>query len=386
MRRLVVDGTSERWVGRGFPWVYPREVVSGGARPGEEVLIVDRRGRTLGRGLAEAGFLAARVMRHDGGPLDEGWLRSVLLRARALRDRVVDPDTDAYRLIHGENDGLPGVRVDRYGDWAVITLDGRGVDPLAQRIADWLAERGVAGIGLCYRPDPRDTGGHPGPRPLRGAVPGQVIAKERGVRFAVDPLDGPDVGLYPDLRPVRAWLEPHWAGRTLINLFAYTGAFTVCAAAKGAAATVSVDLSEGALQRARGNLALNAIDGSDHTFEADDVFRALDRHRRRGTRFDVAVIDPPSFSRGVARFAAKKDWPRLVAATARVLAPGGWLVVASNQGQLSPRAFDTAIEAGLRKAGRAGQLLLATGQGPDFPAITTFPEGRYLKVRIFAVP
>ncbi|MBX2802443.1 MAG: class I SAM-dependent rRNA methyltransferase [Myxococcales bacterium] len=384
---LVVNGYAEQWVGRGFPWVYPKEVVRGGGRPGEQVSIVDRRGRVLGRGLADRGFLAARVFRHADAPLDALWLAATLERARALRRLVVDEATDGFRLVNAENDGLPGIRVDRWADWAVVTLDSDAMVPLLDDLAQWLVdEEGVSGVALCYRPDPRDERTVPPGRLLHGEPPeAPVVVRERGLRFAVDVLDGPDVGLYADMRQVRALLEPYWAGARVLNLFAYTAAFSVAAAAHGAAHTHSVDLAAPVLERARANFALNELPTDEHLFEAEDTFKALDRLRRRGVRFDRAIVDPPSFSRGKATFSAKKDWPRLVAATARVLDDGGLLVVASNQGELSPKVFDGAISDGLRKAGVAGQLLWAAGQGPDFPASTVFPEGRYLKVRVLRV-
>ena len=388
---LTVDGYSTRWLSQGFPWVYPKEVVKGSARPRDEVLLRDQGGRVLGRGIADRGFLAARVMRHDDGPLDDAWLARTLERARALRREVVDPDTTGYRLVNGENDGLPGIRVDRWGPWAVVILDSPSLGALVPRVVAWLraSDDPPSGAALCYRRDPRDeewTRLDPPPGLLYGTAPeGAVEITERGLRYGVVPLDGPDVGLYADMRRVRAWLEPSWRGKRLLNLFAYTGAFTVSAAAHGAIASASVDLSAGSLERARDNLSRNGLRSDEHEMVVDDVFKVLDRYRRKGVTFDRIVVDPPSFSRGAAVFSAKRDWPRLAAAAVRVLDDGGWFVACSNQGELSPKAFDGLLTDGLRKAGATAQLLLAASQGPDFPAATAFPEGRYLKVRVLRV-
>ncbi len=388
---LTVSGYSARWLSQRFPWVYPKEVVNGSARPGDEVVLRDQAGKVLGRGIADRGFLAARVLRHDDGPLDDAWLDGVLSRAAALRRVVIGPETTGFRLIHAENEGLPGIRIDRWGPWAVIVLDSPSLAALVPRLVAWLQgfDDPPHGISLCYRRDPRDelpARLAPAPGLLVGEAPkGPVEVLERGLRYGVLPLDGPDVGLYADMRRVRAWLEPTWRGARVLNLFAYTAAFTVSAAAHGAESSVSVDLSAGVLDRARDNLERNGLATPDHELVADDVFKALDRLRRKGHKFDRVVVDPPSFSRGADIFSAKRDWPRLAAAAVRVLDDGGWLVAASNQGELSPKAFDGLLLDGLRKAGAEGQLLLAASQGPDFPAATSFPEGRYLKVRVLRV-
>ncbi len=379
---LVVNGYSAGWLRKGFPWVYPKEVVRGGAAPGAPVELRDGQGQVLGRGIADRGALAVRVFRHGEGPLDDDWLDGVLGAAVMLREAVVEEGTTGYRLVHAENDGLPGLRVDRWGDWLVVVLDSVSLRAMAERVTAWLVDRfAPKGVVLCFRGAER-----PGPELAAGEAPsGPVEVLERGLRYGVAPLEGPDVGLYADMRPVRAWLEPHWAGTRLLNLFAYTAAFSVSAGCHGAAEAVSVDLSSSILERARDNFLRNGLDPDAHRFEAEDVFKALDRFRRKGERFDRVIVDPPSFSRGRAPFAAKKDWPRLAAAAVRVLVDGGWLLVASNQGELSPRAFDGLVAEGVRKAKAGAQLLLATGQGPDFPAATSFPEGRYLKVRLYRV-
>lgn len=382
---IVVDAYSEGWLRKGFPWVYPKEVTKGGARPGAEVVVRSGGGEILGRGLADDGFLAVRVLRHDDGPLDQAWLDGVLDRARALRDRVVDRDTDGYRLVNAECDGLPGVRVDRWREFATITLDSIALQPLVAGVADWLARAlEVRGVVLAYRPDPRDRERPIPPTALvAGHAPrGPVRVRERGLELDVYPLEAPDVGLYPDMREVRAWLEPTWGGARVLNTFAYTGAFTVSAAHHGASEVVSVDLSRGSLDRLEANLRLNGHDPAAHETLAEDVFKALDRFRRTGRRFDRVILDPPAFSRGEGTWSATRDYPRLVAAAARVLDDDGWIVAASNQGELSPKQFDGLIGDGLKKAGRDAQVVVQLGQAPDFPSATWFPEGRYLKVRV----
>lgn len=388
MRRLTVNGHSERWLRQGFPWVYPKEVIGKPAKPGEAVTVVSQRGVALGTGFADDGFLAARVLRHEAGVVDAAWVAAVVARAVALRDVLLDEQTDGYRLVNAESDGIPGVRIDRWASWFVITLDSPSLAPLLPWLRDALIDRfPTEGVVFAYRPDPRDRRQvkqwTPRPGLLWGDEPtGEVTVHERGLRFAVDPMTGPDVGLYADMRQVRATLEPFWKATRVLNLFAYTGAFSVAAAAHGASEVVTVDLSRKVLERAKRNMTLNDLPVDDDAFVAEDCFKVLDRLRRQGRRFDRVIVDPPSMSRGEAVFSGTKDGSRLFAAAARVLATDGWLVAASNQGKMSPKVFDGVVADGLHKAGRKGQLLWALGQGPDFPAGTWFPEGRYLKVRV----
>lgn len=388
---IVVDGYSERWLRRGFPWVYPKEIVAGRPRPGELVTVRAGNGDVLGRGLGDEGWIAARVMRHDDGPVDADWADGVVARALALRDAIIDPDTDAFRLIHAENDGLPGVRVDHWAGHLVVTLDTPAVASLVAPVLDAIARRRPVGsVHLAYRPDPRDprdfARAEPAAGRWRGEAPGDVIVRERGLRFRVRPAEGPDVGLYADMRATRAWMAPHWRGRRVLNTFAYTGAFSVAAAAGGAAEVLTVDLSEKYLARARENFAENGLGADDAAFVAEDTFRALDRLRRKGERFDVVIVDPPSFSHGPdGTWSAERDYPRLVAAACRVLAADGWLVAATNLGQLSPHQWQGEVEDGVRRADRRAQELMRGFQSPDFPAASWFPEGRYLKVGVWRV-
>ena len=388
-RDLVVNGYSERWLRKGFPWVYRKEVQSGGGSAGSEREVRSADGKVLGRAILDDGWIGARVFRHDAGPLDASWLHTTLDAAAALRERVIPPETTGYRLVHGENDCLPGIRIDWWHHFAVIILDSPSLARFLDGIVLWLEQtRRPRGILLCYRQDPRDerdfSSVDPAPGLIAGHKPtGPIRVQERGLSLDVYPLEAPDVGMYADMREVRVLLEPHWGGMSVLNTFAYTGAFSVAAALNGASEVVSVDLSSKYLDRAEDNFRANDLDPEQFEFVAEDTFKALDRMRRTGRQFDRVILDPPSFSRSDAGvWSAKKDYPRLVAAACRVLAPDGWLVAASNQGELSPRDFAGFVADGVSRAQRRSQLLWWVGQAPDFPAAGWFPEGRYLKVAI----
>jgi 23S rRNA (cytosine1962-C5)-methyltransferase len=381
---VVVDGTSERWLRRGFPWVYEAEVVSRPATvaPGEVVALVARDGTALGAGLwAETGKVAVRVFRHDPGPVDALLLANRVAAAR--RRRVLPPETTAWRWVHGENDGLPGIRLDVWGEHRMVTLDDGSLRGLVDPILDAAGE--AASAWLCWRGE--EGGDVRPPERVRGqGGDADVLVLERGRRFLVRPSAGADAGLFCDMREVRAWLEPHWAGRRVLNTFAFTGAFTVAAAAQGAVRVVSVDLSGPHLERARQNLLANGVDPERHPLVRDDVFRALDQLRRGGERFDVVVADPPAVARGRSgAWSGARDRPRLVAACSRVLEPGGWLVVSCNQGAVSPREFTDLLGQGARKAGCWLRVLHQGSWPADYPAALHFPESRYLKCYVLEV-
>lgn len=394
-RRLRVNGHSATWLRQGFPWVYPNEVVGSLPKPaGTEVLLESADGVVLGRALTDDAWIAARVYRTDGGLLDEAWMRTRLDDAITLRERLVlGEDTTCARLVHGENDALPGVRVDKWGDYLTVIVDTPAVRALLPLLVDALVERlAPLGVFLCYRLDSRDTRDPsqftPAPGWLYGEAPegGEVVVIERGMAMRVRPGEGPDVGSYPDMRDVRTWLAPHWAGRRVLNTFAYTGGFSVAAKRGGAAEAVSVDLASVSLERARANFVANGLDPDASEFLAEDTFRALDRFRRTGRRFDLVVVDPPSFSHGPeGMWSAKKDLPRLVAASVRVLDRRGLLVVASNQGQVSPREFRGAMAEGFKRAERVAREIAFLGAAVDHPALVTFPEGHYLKVGVWVL-
>ncbi len=387
---IRVNGYSEKWLSKGFPWIYPKEVVAGTPAPGESVVVRGESGAVLGRAIADHGWLAARVFRSDGEEIDEDLLGGRLGRAAALRDLVVPAGTTGYRLVNGENDGLPGIRIDWWSHYAVVALDSPSLAGLLPALVEWLqVEREPRGIYLVWRPDPRDDRDFSTASQATGLIAGHAPAGDIAVlegdtRVDVRLPDAPDVGLYCDMRAVRTWLADYWGGASVLNLFAFTGVFSVAAARGGATDVVSVDLSAAALERATHNFRVNNLDPDRYEFLAEDAFKVLDRYRRTGEGFDRVILDPPAFSRGPSGiWSGQKDWPRLAAAAARVTNAGGWVIAACNQGEISPREFRGLVAQGFERAGRSAQLLASLGQSPDFPASVTFPEGRYLKVDVY---
>jgi 23S rRNA (cytosine1962-C5)-methyltransferase len=372
----IVDGHSEEWLRKGFPWVYDEEIVAidEALQAGAEVAIRARNSASLGTGIvADDGKVRIRRFRTDEGPIDAAFLAERV--AEAVARRRIDEETDAYRIVHGENDGLPGIRIDRWADVLSVVLDSPSLERVALPLLDALAH---ASASLVAR------GKGNTPKWVRGERRPEVVVRERGLRFLVRPEDGQDAGLYCDLRDVRAWMAPHWAGRRVLNTFGHTGAFTVAALAAGASEVVHVDLSPTYCAWAEKNLALNGLAGA--VFVVDDALKALDRLRRTGERFGVVVLDPPAFSTSESgAFAVERDYGVLAANAVRVLEPGGWLIAVVHQGAIGPRQFQQFLLDAEHRTGRSLRILHQGSPPIDFPAALSFPESRYLKVSILEI-
>lgn len=305
--------------------------------------------------------------------------------ALALRQACIEPAlTDAYRLVHGAADGRPGCYVDRLGPYLLC----QSSHPVAKDPWPWMvASLGAAGVyhKLHRR---RLEGMEPAeaaPRLWWGKpAPSRFVIRENGLRFELSFEEGYSVGLFLDQRDNRrrvltghvAAHFPLWrpapgetkGAREVLNTFAYTCGFSVAAARAGARVT-SVDLSHKYLEWGRRNFQLNGLDPSEHEFVSGDVRDWLRRYQRRGRRFDLVLLDPPTFSRsktgGV--FRVEKDLAAVVTAAALVVRAGGVLFVSSNAAQWPPRGFVEAVHAGVQAAGRRIQQEHFVSQPPDFP-------------------
>jgi 23S rRNA (cytosine1962-C5)-methyltransferase len=298
-------------------------------------------------------------------PTSLGGLTDPLARCEALRAGLWRPgEGECYRLINGAADGLTGWHVDRYGDWLwVIHDEGTPLGPLPAARGAYLLEALVD----------RSRGEQRPPSLWRGeAAPERLTLLEAGVRYSLSLSDQLSTGLFLDQRPQRAWLaalprvERGPLGRVL-NTFAHAGGFSI-AAAVGGAETVSVDLSERWLARVPEQMALNGINPRAHLTLTGDVFDWLRRLAKRGERFDLIILDPPSTSVGKKkrRWSAKQDYPELVALALPLLSPGGRLLTATNHRQLTPRRFAELVCGSLPEHMRLERVC---APGVDFPTV-----------------
>lgn len=371
---------------RGHPWVYrdrlPQDLRASqrSIRSGTWVRV--RCGTFEGVGLWDARSpIAIRLYKQrdpQRAPLrapDAAWLAQIIRRAWQVREPLRRPEssTTAYRWLYGESDGLPGVAVDLYGDYAAIEVYAESLEVLL----DWL----VDGLGACASLKGIVLKGDDGVRVLRGRPPPRdLIVEENGLRMHVDLRAGQKTGLYLDHRENRRYLEPWCAGKRVLNCFAYTGAFTLYALRGGAVAVTSVDVAAQAAQEAARNLQLNGYDPDAHPYVVADCFDLLDEYAAQGRQYDLIVLDPPSLARAkTSRYAAQRAYVRLNQAAISCLPPGGLLATASCTSQVAPALFREALGEAAARAGKRLLVLHEAGHALDHPVAASFPEGRYLK-------
>jgi len=398
-RRVAVRVTRDalRQVRGGHPWVYDGSVVSAShdAPPGALAVIFDDRRRFAAIGLWDpTSPLRVRVL-HAGQPaaVDAGLWADRLDRARHRRAPLVDAgSTTGFRCVNGESDGLPGLVLDRYGDTAVVKLYTPAWFPhLAELVPLLVAAAGVDRLVLRLSRAVADgtTHGLADGQVLVGSVPdGPVEFLEHGLRFGADVVHGQKTGHFLDQRDNRALVGSMAAGGHVLDVFACTGGFGVHAAAGGARAVHTVDVSEPALATARANMARNrevpAVAACRHTTEAGDAFDVLAGHAAAGRRWDLVVIDPPSFApRQDAVERALRAYARLTALGLAVTRPGGVLVQSSCSSRIDADTFHRQLREVSTAAGHRLEELARTGHALDHPA--TFPEARYLKTAFVRV-
>ena len=378
MERLTLTPDTLSPLRRGHPWVYTSglEEPSDLPPPGTPVQLLDARGKPAAFGLADTGPIAVRVLdRHPEKPTE--LLQRRIRDAHELRPAVLPHDTNAYRMVHGEGDGLSGLVIDRYDHTAVLRLYAACWEPYLEDIIHTVAS--MDGIETVLRRfGVRRVDGRDGAEVLHGPDPGEpILIHEAGLKFLARPFTGQKTGLFLDQREHRIRMAQHCAGKELVNLFAYNGGFSVHAAAAGAKRVISVDVATGALEDAKENFRINGIDPDNHTFVSADVF-----HWKPDTLVDVVISDPPSLTHGKdADNAARKAYRDLAQRTGAMVKTGGLLATASCTARLNWERWEQAVREGLEKSGKWSWLWRGA-EPPDHPVAMGHPEGRYLKFAV----
>jgi 23S rRNA (cytosine1962-C5)-methyltransferase len=379
-----------RRVHLGHPWIF-REAFGSrkvGEPTGSLVDLVANNRNFLARGYVDSDHpIAIRVVSRDPDERvhpGSGVIAARFARAVKLRWQILGTQRPtALRLFSGENEGLPGVTVDRYGDFVVVQWLSAGALPWRDELYEAITAS-VAPRGIYDQKRVRSLGGQAAPEPAVKAVgeeaPLEIVVEEEGCRFAVDVTAPLGVGFFPDMRLGRDAVARRAAERRVLNLFSYTGAFSVRAAKAGATEVVAVDTSAKAHARARRNYELSGLDASHVELITADAMKTLERFADRKRFFDLVVCDPPTFSHGQGRpFSAMSDLGQLAGAAAQVLTPGGFLAFATNAAKLSTGDVDRAIAEGAAGFGHDLRIIERHGLPPDFPVNPGFPEGNYLK-------
>lgn len=388
--RLFLQPGRERSLLHGHPWLFSGAVArcEGSPEPGELVLAVAADETPLAVGFYNPRTnIAFRCLTRDpGAVVDSHFLRRLALAARALRERVIPGQTDAYRLINAEGDGLPGLVVDRYGPYLVVSFSTAGLDRFHREILNILWKE-FKPVAIYERSEGRarnleglaDRAG-----PAAGRMPPPVVdIRENDLVFGVDIVSGQKTGFFLDQRINRELVGSLARGARVLNCFSYSGGFSLYAGRGGAREVTSVDISVAAGRLAEANWAKNGLPVADHRVITADVFDYL---REDEGRYDLVILDPPAFTR------ATKDVAKAAAGYKEInmqgigkLEEGGLLFTFSCSNFIDEALFEKIVLGAFRDRGKTARLLRALGPGPDHPVNLAHAEGRYLKGLILSV-
>jgi 23S rRNA (cytosine1962-C5)-methyltransferase len=367
---------AERWV-RGHPWIYRSEVQKAPDHAGL-VQVHDSRGRFIGQALhSPRSEIRLRLLERSPQLIDAGWWHAQVTRCLAARGQI---DATAYRVVHGEGDGLPSLVVDRYDRWLVVQILSAGLETMRELIVGALTQS-LQPDGILLRNDVpvRRREGLPLESVLvYGAVPQEVEVREGSVRYLAAPWSGQKTGAFLDQRPNRLL-----AGRLMtpggrgLDCFTYHGSFAIHLASR-AGQVIGLDSSAEALERAAANAALNGLTNIE--WLEGDAFETLRRMERARERFDTIVLDPPAFAKTRASVgAALRGYREINLRAMRLLAPGGTLITASCSFHVRLPHFLAMLSDAAGDSGRRLVLDCVLGQGMDHPEVLTIPETGYLK-------
>lgn len=381
--RLTLAKNLIKTIKRGHAWVYAdalRNTPS--ARPGTPAILRDNRGgKEIGRGYYDpTNPIALRICTtQPGQPLNDVWMANQLHQAVELRKSLFAPynRTSAFRLINGPGDGLPGLVCDVYAQAAIFAPDGEAAENFYN----------LAAIGRCLQDaldiqyifvKSRQT--QTTRQILGGELPQPVHFLENGILFTADLLSGQKTGFFLDQRHNRQRITPFAKNKTVLNLFGYTGGFSVYAGLAGAKHVTTLDTAQPALNAAHQHWLLNDLSPAKHDTSSLDAFDFLEQAAKSGHTWEFVILDPPSFA------SSEKDveqavngYTHLIALSADVTAPGGILAAASCSSHIPQELFLEIIEESISRTRRKATLLGIHGQPPDHPAPLVMSELRYLK-------
>ena len=385
-KKVKLKKAIRRLIGEGHPWIFRQALEGPRVKPGRIVTVIDAKGRFVCRGIAEAGPIGIRVLTTRDEPIDATLFSRRIKTAAALRDRILPRDTNTYRLLHGEGDRLPGVVCDVYGNHAVLRFDGEGIthwkDTLSGFLEEALRARGVSHLLVrSGRGDQRKV------TAAFGKLPEEpVTVTERGMQLLADLEHGQKTGMFIDQRESR-WTVRQLAARLrVLNLYGYTGGFSVAAGLGGAEQVDTVDIAAPALELAEQNWRLNRLNPDKHAVYTADVSEFLARAAQRAAEYDLVIADPPSFAPNEKSVrAALKAYRNLHRAAIGRVAPGGYYLAASCSSHVRREAFEETVREGARRTRRVVQILERRGPPPDHPRLLAFPEGDYLKILLARV-
>ena len=394
LSRVVIKPRRARPFFAKHPWVFVNSIerVEGSPEPGDEVAVVSHEGQFIARGLFNVrSAIRVRLYRWEDEPIDEAFLATKLVDALALRKVTlgIDGPKSACRLVFSESDGLSGLIVDRFDRYLSVQFTSLALFEHREFLLDKLVElTGAEGVLLRGEKGiPSQEGLKVEEGVIRGTLPEESIAiEENGVTYTVDLATGQKTGFYLDQRDNRKAVAGHARDRRVLDLFCYTGGFSLNATVRGgAASTLGIDTSERAIELARQNAVANQARTA--RFEVADAFETLERLRSHDQKFGLVICDPPKFARHPRALEdAVKGYLRLNRAAVDVLEPGGVLATCSCTGLVDRNMFNDMLGQVAELSGRSIQILEQRGQAADHPVSASCLESEYLKCVIARVP
>ncbi len=384
---VILHAGRERSVLHGHPWIFSGAIdrVLGAPAPGATIGVADASGAWLAHAAwSPVSQIRARVWSGDAAQaIDAAFFHERIVRAAAARAPLFDDAHTGARLVHGEADGLPGVIADRYGDVVVVQLLSAGAEFWRAAIVDALAA--LAGITCVYERSDAEVRNLEGLPPrlgtAAGTLPREVLLREDGLQYRVDPVAGQKTGFFLDQRDNRRLIRDVAAGRRVLNVFCYTGGFTLAALAGGATQVVSMDSSAEALALGAENLSRNpTLSAAASAWVEADAFAQLRQLRNEAASFDLIVLDPPKFAPTAAHAErAARAYKDINLLALKLLTPGGLLATFSCSGGVDAALFQKIVAGAAVDAGAHARILRRLGPSADHPVALEFPEGDYLK-------
>lgn len=389
---LRVSAPAERALRHGHPWIFDQAITeqSHEGAPGDLAVIFNNKRRFVAIGLYDpTSSIRVRILQHrQPATIDTDWFQEKLITANQIRKTLTDQSTNGYRLVHGENDGLPGLVIDRYAETFVLKIYSPVWIPHLKEFCSALAQtnpckRLILRLSRSLTKQDEFLYGLTDGMTLAGQPTEDLILfQENGLTFECDPIHGQKTGFFLDQRENRARVEKLSKGKSVLNVFAYTGGFSVYAARGGAKQVVSVDISAPALQAAIHNFSHNlhipAVKSALHETIAEDAFEVLARMESQKRLFDLVIIDPPMFAQNQSQVAAGLSaYRKLTRLGLGILRSGGILVQASCSSRIDAETFFDTIHQSARESSRRLTEIERTGHALDHPI--GFDEGAYLK-------
>jgi 23S rRNA (cytosine1962-C5)-methyltransferase len=391
MQALYLKPKEHRRLLGGHLWVFSNELreVPRDIAAGETVQLFTHDGRLLGTGFFNPqSLIAFRLLTRSEEQPDRDFFRRKILEALKLREKIYpSTETNAWRLVHGESDGLPGLIVDRFDKALVLQSFSAGMDRHLQLITEVLKELFKPSTVVIRNESPlRELEGLPLYREMVLGTPddAQQVIFDDGISYRVNILEGQKTGFFLDQRENRRIIRKYSAGADVLDIYTNDGGFALNAMHAGARSTTMVDISQDALQRAEYNARLNGM--KDFSIVASDAFEALAKLKQENRSFDLVILDPPSFTKSRKTVpTALKAYVKLNRLGLQLVRDEGFLATASCSHHVSEEDFLAAVHLGAMHAGKHLRMICRNSQPPDHPMLLSMPETGYLKFACFYV-